>query len=365
MKFHKKATPHQSQLGTGQGLCYNTYMQSKIIERYFFFGLLAATFVFTFLIFRPFWVVLVLGTCFSIVLFPIYEWFEKKGLPNWLSSFITVLLFIIVLCGPLLGIGTIVFKQSQNLYNQIVIDNKGTGPLMSSIETQINNILPDGLNFDINEKMTEFVSYFSNNIASIFTTTVTAFFSFVLMLLIIFYVLKDGAHWRKAIIALSPLGDKDDEKIIHRLAQAVNGVIKGSLFIALIQGALMGLGLWMFGIQNAALWGVVAAITSLIPTLGTSLVSVPAIIFLFATGQTGAAVGLLIWAGVMVGMIDNLLGPYVVGKKINISSLLILFSVLGGIALLGPVGVLVGPLAISLLYTLLSIYRNEFRQNTQ
>ncbi len=340
-------------------------MQSKIIERYFFFGLLLSTFLFTFLIFRPFWVVLVLGTCFSIVLFPIYEWFEKKGLPNWLSSFITVLLFIIVLCGPLLGIGTIVFKQSQNLYNQIVTDNKGTGPLMNSIETKINNILPDGLDIDINKKTTEFVSYFSNNISSIFTATATALFSFILTLLIIFYVLKDGAHWRKSIIALSPLGDKDDEKIIHRLAQAVNGVIKGSLFIALIQGALMGLGLWMFGIQNAALWGVVAAITSLIPTLGTSLVSVPSIIFLFATGQTGAAVGLLIWAGVMVGMIDNLLGPYIVGKKINISSLLILFSVLGGISLLGPVGILVGPLAISLLYTLLSIYRNEFRQNTQ
>lgn len=339
-------------------------MQTKIIERYFFFGLLLATFVFTFFIFRPFWIVLVLGLSFSVVLYPVYEWFNKKRLSNWFSALITVILFTILLCGPILGIGTLIFKQSQEVYYK-VIENRNTGPFMDSIEARVNKILPSGIVFDINKKTTDFISYVSSNIANIFTATVSAFFSFLLILLIIFYCLKDGAQWRKAIIVLSPLPDKDDEKIIRRFAQAVNGVIKGSLFIALMQGVLLGLGFWIFGISNGALWGVVAAITSLIPTLGTSLVSIPAIIFLFTTGNTTSAIGLLIWAFVMVGMIDNFLGPLIVSKKIKISSLFILFSVLGGISLLGPVGVLVGPLTISLLYTLISIYRNEFKQSTQ
>lgn len=339
-------------------------MQTKVIEKYFFYGLLLATLLFTFLIFRPFWIVLVLGISFSIVLYPLYEWFNKRRLPNWLSALITLLLFVIVLCGPLLGIGAVVFRQSQDVYH-IVTDNGNTRPFLDTIETKINKILPPGMVFDVNKKTTEFISYISNNVASIFTTTVSAFFSFLLMLLIIFYVLKDGAQWRKTIIVLSPLGDKDDEKIINRLAQAVNGVIKGSLFIALIQGTLLGIGLWIFGVSNGALWGVVAAIMSLIPTLGTSLVSIPAIVFLFVTGDTTGAIGLLIWSIIMVGMIDNFLGPLIVGKKIQISSLFILFSVLGGISLLGPVGILVGPLTISFLYTLISIYRNEFKQNAQ
>lgn len=337
-------------------------MQTKIIERYFFFGLLLATFVFTFFIFQPFWIVLVLGLSFAIVLYPIYEWFNKGRLPNWLSALITLIIFTIVLCGPLLGIGAVVFRQSQDVYH-VVINNDNTGSFLHSVETKINKILPSGIVFDINKKTTDFISYLSNNIADIFTTTISAFFSFLLMLLIIFYFLKDGAQWKKAIIVLSPLGDKDDEKIIQRLSQAVNGVIKGSLLIALIQGILLGFGLWIFGIPNSALWGVVATITSLIPTLGTALVSIPAIIFLFATGDTTSAVGLLIWSIIIVGMIDNFLGPLIVSKKMNISSLLILFSVLGGISLLGPVGILVGPLAISLLYTLISIYRNEFKAN--
>lgn len=337
-------------------------MQTKIIERYFFFGLLLTTFIFTFFIFRPFWVVLVLGLSFSIVLYPIYEWLTKRKIPSWLASLLTVIFFTIVVCGPLLGIGAIVFNQSQDVYHTVT-DSEQAKPFLDLIENKVNTLLPEGVTFDINKKATELVTYLSENIASIFTTTVSAFFSFILILLIIFYFLKDGAEWRKAIIVLSPLGDKDDEQIIRKLAQAVNGVIKGSLFIAIIQGALLGLGLWFFGIPNGALWGVVAAITSLIPTLGTSLVSIPAIIFLFVTGNTVAAIGLLIWAVVMVGTIDNFLGPLIVGQKIHVSSLLILFSVLGGISLLGPVGVLVGPLTVSLLYTLISIYRNEFKQN--
>ena len=88
-----------------------------------------------------------------------------------------------------------------------------------------------------------------------------------------------------------------------------------------------------------------------------------AVIFLFATGQTIPAIGLLIWAVILVGTVDNLLNPMLISKKIKISPFLILFSVLGGISLLGPIGILIGPLAISLLYTLISIYRNEFKQN--
>ena len=337
-------------------------MQSKIIEKYFFFGLLLATIIFTFFIFQPFWIVLALGICFAIVLYPIYKWFNNKKLPNWLSAFLTIFLFTIVLCGPILGIGVIVFNQSQDVYHTVV-NSGGAKPFLSSIENKVNNLLPEAINLDINQKTKDFVFYVSKNIANIFSATISAFFSFLLMLLIIFYFLKDGKKWKKAIVILSPLEDKDDEKIISRLVFSVNAVIRGYLFISLVQGILMGIGLWLFDIPNPALWGLVAAVSSLLPTIGTALVSVPAIIFLFAIGNITSAVGLLIWAIVAVGLIDNFLSPLILGKKINIPSLLILFSVLGGISLLGPVGILIGPLTVSLLFTLISIYRNEFKQN--
>ncbi|MFA5095147.1 MAG: AI-2E family transporter [Candidatus Paceibacterota bacterium] len=337
-------------------------MQSKIIERYFFFILLFAVFIFSFLIFRPFWIVLVLGISFSIVLYPVYEWFNKRKLPDWLSSFLTVLFFIIIIGIPLFGISLLVFNQSQDAY-QMIINNVHSLSFIDSINNSINRILPEGVSFDLYEKISSFISFITNNIANIFTSTLSAILSSILTLLSIFYFLKDGTHWKKAIKVLSPLSDVDDEKIIKKLARAVNGILKGYLLVALIQGTLISLGFAFFGIPNPALWGLVAMIAALIPTIGTGLVSIPAIIFLFMTGNTMESIGLLIWAVAIVGTIDNILNPIIVGNKINLPPLLILFSVLGGISLLGPIGILIGPLTISLLYTLISIYRNEFKQN--
>ena len=177
-------------------------MGSKVVEKYFFFGLLFATFVFTFFIFRPFWIVLVLGASFSIILYPIHEWLNKKHLPNWLASLLTLFFFIVVLCIPLLSFGSIVFNQSQNLYHS-VINNGNTFPFINSIGSKINQILPNGISFDINEKISTFISFLTNNLANIFSATVSALFSFVLLLLAIFYFLKDGNKWRKIINRLT------------------------------------------------------------------------------------------------------------------------------------------------------------------
>jgi predicted PurR-regulated permease PerM len=156
---------------------------------------------------------------------------------------------------------------------------------------------------------------------------------------------------------LSPLPDSYDKKVIDRLKKAVNGIIFGYLFIGFAQGALLGLGLAIFGIPNAVLFGVIAAIASLVPMLGTGLVAIPVILFLFATGDTTAAIGFSIWATIIVGASDEVLRPLVIGNHLNIPPLLILFAVLGGIAFLGPIGVLIGPLTLSLLHALVSIYR--------
>src|SRR6185503_19865764 len=93
---------------------YTRLMQTKVMEKYFFFGLLLATLIFSFLIFRPFWIVMILGMSFAIVLYPLYEWLLQKRVPRTPASFLTVLFFVVVLCGPLIGIGALIFNQSQD-----------------------------------------------------------------------------------------------------------------------------------------------------------------------------------------------------------------------------------------------------------
>lgn len=336
-------------------------MQTKLIERYFFFGLLLATLVFSFMIFQPFLAIIIIAACFAVILYPLYNWLQGKGLPAWASSLLTLLFFIVVICGPLFGIIALVFDQTQDLYYSIV----GSGnawTFLESAERRINQVMPQGIEFDAEARIADFVGFLSSNLASLFTATLTTIFGFFLICVSLFFFLKDGARWREGLVLLSPLADKDDNKIINRLSMAVNGIIKGYLLIAVIQGLLMGFGLYFFNVPNAALWGVVAAIGSLIPTVGTALVSIPSVIFLLATNQIGNAIGLGIWAFLIVGWVDNMLNPIIISSKIDIPQILVLFSVLGGLAMLGPVGFLIGPLAISLLYTLLSIYKDEFQQ---
>ncbi len=339
-------------------------MQTKIIERYFFFGLLLLTLFLAFLIFKPFLPIMLISAAFAVVLSPVHKWLKKRGMPNGLAALLTLFFFILIICGPLFGLGVLVFNQTHDLYYSM-IQNGGTGPVLQKIETTVNGFLPGGISFDLNEKVSEFIVFMTRNVAAIFTSTLSTLFGFFLTLVSIFFFLKDGSHWKKELVLISPLADRDDGKILDRLTQSINGIVKGYLLIAVIQGTLMGVGLAVAGVPSAALWGVIAGIGSLLPTVGTALVSIPAVIFLVATGHVPQAIGMGIWAFMIVGWVDNLLNPIVISSKIKIPHILVLFSVLGGLAFMGPVGFLFGPLIVSLLYALITIYRDEYEDKKE
>ena len=339
-------------------------MKTSSVEKKFLYALLAIVILITLAIFYPFLTVFIIAGAFTVVLTPIYLWIQKhitRG-NKTIASLITVILFLIVLCVPLFLIGTVIFNQTQNTYYSIVA-NQNPGTFIQTIDTYIKGILPEGFTFNTQEKITQLLSFFSNNLAGLFTSTINTIMMSVLTILSIFYLLKNGKEWKKEIIQLSPISDENDKKIINRLIKTINGVLVGYILIGLIQGILMWIGLSMFGVPNAAFWGLVAAIAALIPPFGTGIITIPAVIYLYLTGHQLHALGLLTWGALLVGMIDNFLNPYIVGKKIEMPAFLTLFSVLGGIALLGPVGILIGPITVGMLHTFILIYKNGPEQN--
>jgi predicted PurR-regulated permease PerM len=132
----------------------------------------------------------------------------------------------------------------------------------------------------------------------------------------------------------------------------------------MIQGILVGFGFYLFDVPSPAIWGFVAAISSIIPTIGTSMVTIPGVLFLLFTGHPLPALGLLIWAITAVGLIDNFLAPIIIKSGVNIHPFLILMSVLGGIAVFGPLGFIIGPVLLSLLFTLFDLYPMMFGNNS-
>lgn len=201
-----------------------------------------------------------------------------------------------------------------------------------------------------------------SNLDTVFTGVSKVALGAFIMCLALFYFLRDGRVLKRQLIALSPLVDMDDERIIRKIEQAIYSVFAGSIIVALIQGILTGIGFMIFGVPNPALWGSIAAVSALIPGIGTALVIIPGIIYLFATGFTVHAIGLLVWGVVAVSLIDNILGPTLVNRGVQIHPFLILLSVLGGMIFFGAIGFILGPIVLALLFALLDIYRTSVRR---
>ena len=171
-----------------------------------------------------------------------------------------------------------------------------------------------------------------------------------------FYFFKDGKRLLDFITKISPLPDKEDQIIFSRLAKAMRAVTIGVVLVSLIQGILAAVGFTIFGIERAVLWGAIAAILSMIPGVGTMVIMVPAVIYLFVTGSVVSAVGLTVWAIAVVILVDNILGPQLMSRGHSMHPFLVLLSVLGGISMFGPIGFIVGPVIVTLFIVLLEIY---------
>jgi predicted PurR-regulated permease PerM len=158
-----------------------------------------------------------------------------------------------------------------------------------------------------------------------------------------------------------PLSHDDEMLLLERLTSVTRATIKGTLVIGIIQGALAGLGFWAAGIDGSAFWGTIMAVLSIVPGIGAALVWLPAVIYLYLTGQTLTATLLLAWCVAVVGTIDNILRPMLVGKDAKMPDLLILIGTLGGLFLFGPIGFIVGPIVCGLFLTILEIYGATFK----
>jgi predicted PurR-regulated permease PerM len=272
------------------------------------------------------------------------------------AAFLTTILVLVLIVLPLVTVSSLVAGEVVTFYQDI--NSTQELSLQSSVDAvqgRIQVLIP-GFDIDLKEQIEASSQWIVGNIGAIFASTVSTIFIFVISIIGAFYFFRDGKELLQVLIKASPLPDTEDEIIFSRMARAVRAVATGTLLLALLQGTLVSLGFFIFGIERAILWGSLASVGALMPGIGTTIVTVPAVIYLFTTGSIGPAVGLLIWSVFIVGLVDNIIGPYLIGRKNNMHPLIILISVLGGIGLFGPIGFIVGPVIVTLFLVLLEIY---------
>lgn len=337
-------------------------MEYKQIQIYFFLLLLIGVLILTFFLFLPYMSALVLAGTLGVVFYPMYLRMTKF-LPESLASLAAIAIILLIVLLPLIFFSVLVFEEARGLYASLVYGDIGAADVFGRIESFVNGLFPGGaVALDISAYLRNLLGALVNNFGSIFSSFAGIVVAVLISIFALYYFFKDGKRLKKAVVALSPLADTYDEQIFQKLRVAVNSVMRGSLLIAVIQGILAGIGYLIFGVPNPALWGGITIIASLVPAVGTAAILVPALIYLIVAGKTIAFFGLLIWGVVVVGAVDNFLRPLLMERSMHIHPLLILLGVLGGLALFGPIGFLLGPLVVSFLFALLDIYKEEFKE---
>lgn len=186
------------------------------------------------------------------------------------------------------------------------------------------------------------------NSKSVFLGAVGAVIGLLLMLFVLYFFFRDGEETARRAMALVPLDEKRKRRLQEHVGDVTRAVVYGNVMTAAVQGALIGIAFWITPLPSPVVFGVLGAIFSLIPAVGTSIVMVPGVVALAAQGYWGWTVFMIVWAVAVVGLADNFLRPIFISGRAQISTLPVFIGALGGVAAFGPIGLFLGPVVIAL-----------------
>lgn len=338
-------------------------------ELVFFWTLFGIAGFLTLMILSPYVTALFLAGVLAIVFAPVFRRLERLFRGNRsLASFTTVVLILLMFIVPLSIIGFLMFEELLSVYASLNESNLGLQVVnlwIDNFESLVKNVVPTfHIEADVYSYLEGGLRWLANHFNDLFSQMFAVFLDMFIVIIAIFFFLRDGKKLKEFAVAWSPLADSYDESIIAKLDVAVSSVVKGALGTAAAQGLLVGVGLAIFGVPNPVLWGVISTIAALVPLFGTTIVTVPAVLFLFISSHPIAAIGLLVWSLVFVGLIDNILRPLLIKRDVHVHSFLILMSVLGGLVYFGPIGFLAGPIVLAFFFALLDVYPDIMKGRT-
>ena len=320
---------------------------------------------------RPFLMAILLSGIFAGLAHPLYRRLLRllRGRRN-LASLLTMAILVLAVLTPLLGILGIVTGEALQVSESAL-------PWVEKQLSEPDRLveLLEGLPFaehlepyreQLLTKAGALVGstgvFLFNSLSATTRGTANLLFQVFILVYTMFFFLKDGESLLNRVLYYLPLRDDDERRMLDRFTSVTRATLKGTLLIGLAQGTLAGAAFAVVGIEGAVFWGTVMVLMSVIPGIGTGLIWLPAAVILVASGRVGAGVGLALFCGLIVGSIDNVLRPRLIGRDTRMHDLLILFSTLGGIILFGVLGFIVGPIVAALFVTVWDIYGVAFKE---
>ena len=333
-------------------------MEKKKLEIISFLISCSAILFLTFFVFKPFFTILAVSAVLALLLRPLYKklvgWYGKGK--NFFA-FVIVLLSLVFLILPIIFFGIKILGQVESYFASIQSgQGQGIQNIEHIVESFVRPIFPT-FTFDVTSYASNILTFVTNNFGSFITQTSYIFFQTFLVLMTLFFFLRDGEELFSSITSLSPFSKKQTKEMIESVHKTVTSVVHGTLFVGLIRWFIFSLGFYLFGIPNPMVLGTIAGIIGIIPGLGTPFVIVPALIILLLTGNIIAATGIGLIGILTLVFVDNMLSSYYFGKGLEASPIFILFSILGGVMFFGPLGFIFGPIILSLCISIIEMYK--------
>lgn len=338
-------------------------MNKKDFNKYVFILFIIILGVIAFFIAKPFINDMLSALVIAYIFYPLYKKIYSKVGYKFLSALLIILLIFFVIVIPLIWLGSSFYSEIRSfvLLNEEFSEFLGEQDIeYSQILTmkQLGNLMVDRT--DLFSKVYEFF-----DIISTISNTIIHFF---IMLFMTFFFIKDGDKLSKFLKETFEF--KGGLNIAHTLQITINAVIYGIVIVALIQGivALIGYGVLsvLGGIKNPVLWGILTALAAFIPTVGTGLIWLPMSLFLIFKGIfldqlpfVFMGIGLLIYGSIFIGTIDNFIRPKLIGDRADIHPVVVLVGVLGGVAIFGIMGIIIGPVIFALAQEIIILYKNN------
>ncbi len=320
---------------------------------------------------RQFLMSIFMAGLFSAMVSPIHQWLTTRlGGKENLASILTISGIVFLVLIPLSILIGVVAGQAVHVGQSVTpwVESfvKEPGAMTKFLEKIpfYDEIIP--YRDMILEKAGQAVGMISNliinSLSSMTMMTVNALFSVVIMLYTMFYFLTMGNVLLEKILFYLPLAHHDETRLLHRFTSVAGATMKSTLIIGILQGSLCGFAFFLADIQGAVFWGTVMAVMSIIPAFGTAIVWGPALAILALKGEFSGVIILAVICGAVAGNLDNLLRPRLVGKDTEMHDLFVLFGTLGGIAMFGILGIIIGPIISALFITIWEIYGDAFKE---
>lgn len=346
-------------------------MQQSLVNRSVIILVLAVISLLFYQVVKPFLLSIFIAALFAALFTPLYRWFLRRvGNRPALASLLTLLLVLFFVFVPLFMVfGTVMSQaldiaQSAKPWVQQQLAEPGLITAKLEALPFYNQILPyKEMGLDWLGKITGSVSKWTvDAIQALTLGTFSALLSIVIILYTMFFFLMDGDKLLYYLLYYLPLNDDDEKKLLRRFTSVTRATLKGTAVIGILQGSLAGIALHVAGIPSALFWAVAMMFLSVVPGIGTALVWGPAVVYLIANGEYLTATLLAVYCVVVVGSIDNVLRPKLVGNDTQLHELMIFFSTLGGLAMFGFMGFVIGPIIAALFVTMWELYGSEFSE---